>query len=144
MTPSVSRSSALALALRWLKFNAVGAVGIGVQLAALWLFKSALGLHYLVATALAVELAVLHNFVWHELWTWRPAARTPRTTAARLARFNLTTGLISIASNLLLMRLLVGTLGLPYLHANLAAIALTNIANFAAAEWLVFGRKIEE
>ena len=26
---------------------------------------------YLTATALAVELAVLNNFVWHQLWTWR-------------------------------------------------------------------------
>ncbi len=29
-----------------------------------------LGPHYLVATALAVEMAVLHNFFWHRRWTW--------------------------------------------------------------------------
>src|SRR5436190_21825889 len=30
----------------------------------------AAGLPYLLATALAVEGAILHNFVWHERWTW--------------------------------------------------------------------------
>ena len=50
---------------RWLKFNAVGAIGIVVQLAALAVLKGLLRLPYLTATALAVETAVLHNFVWH-------------------------------------------------------------------------------
>ncbi len=136
---NASRSSVAALAKRWLRFNAVGALGIVVQLAALALFKSALGWHYLVATALAVEVAVIHNFFWHEFWTWKPATRTFRQAAGRLLRFNLTTGLLSIVSNLFLMRLLVGTMGLPYLPANVIAIAVTNIANFAMAEYLVFG-----
>jgi len=41
--------------IRWLKFNAVGAMGIAVQLAALALFKSGLHMDYLLATAAAVE-----------------------------------------------------------------------------------------
>ena len=56
--------------VRWLKFNAVGAIGIAVQLAVLTLLKSGLGLNYLLATALAVEVTVLHNFFWHERFTW--------------------------------------------------------------------------
>jgi putative flippase GtrA len=56
--------------LRWLKFNAVGAIGIGVQLAVLVGLKSGLHLSYLLATALAVEAAVVHNFLWHERYTW--------------------------------------------------------------------------
>ena len=43
--------------LRWLKFNFVGGLGIGVQLAALWLFVSVLRINYLIATAAAVEIA---------------------------------------------------------------------------------------
>jgi putative flippase GtrA len=54
---------------RWFKFNSVGAIGVGVQLAVLTLLAGQLGVNYLVATALAVETAVLHNFVWHEKWT---------------------------------------------------------------------------
>ena len=47
------------LALRWLKFNLVGGLGIVVQLVALALLRR--WMHYLAATALAVELALLHT-----------------------------------------------------------------------------------
>jgi putative flippase GtrA len=56
--------------MRWCKFNFVGGMGIVVQFAALFLLKSVLHLDYLAATALAVEAAVVHNFVWHEQFTW--------------------------------------------------------------------------
>ena len=47
--------------LRWLKFNFVGLLGIGVQLLALALLTSWLHVNYLLATALAVEAAVVHK-----------------------------------------------------------------------------------
>ena len=47
---------------RWLKFNAVRALGICIQLAVLAFLRSGLGMNYLLATALAVEATVLHNF----------------------------------------------------------------------------------
>jgi putative flippase GtrA len=126
------------LLLRWLRFNAVGGIGIGVQLLALAALKSLLGLHYLTATALAVEAAIIHNFLWHERWTWRDRPVGAWESARRLLRFNLTTGGLSLLSNLVLMRVLVGNFGLHYLVANLLAIAATSIANFAVSEWFVF------
>ena len=60
--------------LRWIKFNAVGAIGIGVQLAALAIFRSWMKLDYLLATGLAVEIAVIHNFLWHARFTWAASA----------------------------------------------------------------------
>ena len=47
------------LATRWLKFNLVGAIGIVVQMGAFALLFSGLHVDYMVATALAVETAVL-------------------------------------------------------------------------------------
>jgi len=91
-------------ARRWLTFNAVGAIGVAVQLAALGIFRGLLRLDYLIATALAVEAAVLHNFVWHERWTWRDRTGSSGGAAARLLRFNLSAGLVSILTNLGLMR----------------------------------------
>ena len=127
--------------IRWLKFNAVGAMGVVVQLVALAVLKSGLHINYLLATAAAVELALLHNFVWHERWTWRDrgaAGRGCRT--GRLVRFHLGNGLLSIAVNLLLMRILVGRLHWPYLVANVAAIAAGSIINFFLGDRLVFRR----
>ncbi len=44
--------------IRWLKFNAVGALGICIQIAVLALLRSGLGMNYLLATALATALPV--------------------------------------------------------------------------------------
>jgi len=124
---------------RWLKFNLVGAIGIFVQLAALGILNGILKLNYLPATALAVEAAVLHNFLWHERFTWADRASVTRRQAfGRLVRFNLTTGAVSIFGNLLLMRLLVGQAHLPALAANLVSIAVCSLANFLASEYIVF------
>jgi putative flippase GtrA len=125
--------------LRWMKFNAVGGIGIGVQLAALAVFRSWLKLDYLLATALAVEIAVIHNFVWHGRFTWadRPAARFAQSLI-RLAKFNATNGAISIVGNLVMMRLLVGKLRFNYILANCAAIMVCSLVNFLLSDRLVF------
>ena len=57
--------------VRWWKFNLVGAMGMVVQLCALAAINRFVPGHYLCASAAAVELAVLHNFVWHLHFTWR-------------------------------------------------------------------------
>lgn len=122
--------------IRWWKFNAVGAMGIVVQLLALTLLKSGLHMNYLVATALAVEAAVIHNFFWHERYTWADRESTSRVI--RVAKFNLSNGLISILGNVALMRVLVGTIGLNSFVANALSIAGCSLLNFMVSNRLVF------
>jgi len=127
------------LARHWLRFNAVGALGVIVQLLVLTGLIDGLGLNYLWATLIAVEAAILHNFTWHECWTWSDRTRhRPGDLMVRLLRFNVVTGLTSILGNLILMRLFVGSFRLHYLAANLLSIALCYMLNFAASEWFVF------
>jgi putative flippase GtrA len=122
-----------------LRFYVVGAGGIGVQLAALAILKSGFGMSYLPATALAVELAILHNFFWHERWTWADRTRVLAAgRSGRLLRFHLTAGALSILGNLALMQALAGWLRIPYLAANMIAIALCSLLNYLAADRLVF------
>src|SRR5207249_10536797 len=122
--------------LRWLRFNFVGLIGIGVQLLALALLKSGLHLNYLLATALAVETAVVHNFLWHERFTWRD--RVAKARLAQFIKFNLTNGAISIFGNVLLMSVFAGSLRVPYLAANLLTIAWFSVFNFLVGDCFVF------
>lgn len=124
------------LARRWVKFNVVGGIGIAVQLVVLAALKSGLRLDYLLATWLAVEAAVIHNFIWHERFTW--ADRASGGGMLRLAKFNLTTGAFSILGNLAAMKLLVGIVGLPYLAANGITIAACSVVNFLVSDRIVF------
>jgi putative flippase GtrA len=128
------------LAARWLKFNLVGGIGVGVQLGCLkLLLLSALNVYG--ATALAVEFAVLHNFVWHERFTWRDRPGGNRERMLRLLRFHLGNGAVSILGNLGLMWLLVGRLHMRHVVvANGIAIAICSALNFVLGEWFVFRR----
>jgi putative flippase GtrA len=122
--------------IRWLKFNAVGAIGICVQLSVLALLTSLFDVNYLLATALAVEAAVLHNFFWHVRFTW--SDRTTSALFSRLWKFNLGTGGLSILGNVLAMKVLVGVVGLRYMLANLLSIAGCSIVNFLIADRTIF------
>lgn len=125
--------------VRWCKFNLVGGIGIGVQFVALFILKSALHFDYLLATGIAVEAAVVHNFVWHEQFTWADRVYSSRRSSLkRFARFNLTAGLVSILGNLALMKVMVGFGNMNYLVANAVAIALCSIANFVVSDTWVF------
>jgi dolichol-phosphate mannosyltransferase len=128
---------------RWIRFNGIGALGAGVQLAVLGALTRLTTIHYLWATVVAVEATVLHNFCWHARWTWRDRPSPTRLDLYhRLGRFQLTNGLISIAGNLLLMRVFAGTLGMDTVAANIVSVLICSLANFAASEWLVFRRAV--
>lgn len=125
--------------VRWCKFNLVGGMGIVIQFAALFFLNGVLHFHYLFATAIAVEAAVVHNFVWHEQFTWSDRAqRSWRRSLVRLLRFNFSNGGVSLVGNLALMKLMVGQGHMNYLHANAIAITLCSVANFLVSETWVF------
>lgn len=146
---------------RFLRFNAVGALGIVVQVAAVGLLVSVLHVHYLAATALAIELAILHNFAWHERWTWgdrakaradrpeayptsrvkvRQSAYSRRSVFFRCLAFHAGNGCVSLLGSLVLMPLLVGTWRLHYLLSNLVAIGATGVLNFVVSDRVVFAQ----
>jgi putative flippase GtrA len=143
-TADASKIGAPSTFVRWCKFNLVGGMGIGVQFTALFLLKSVLHFDYLIATAIAVEAAVVHNFVWHEQFTWADRTKTDRVppswrrSCRRLLCFNLTNGAVSILGNLALMKVMVGLGHMNYLLGNGIAITMCSAANFLVSEEWVF------
>lgn len=124
---------------RFLRFNLVGLLGIVVQLTTLALLNRALPRHYLLTSTVAVELTLLHNFLWHLHFTW-PQTPSPFTA---LLRFHLSSGLISLFGNLALMRLFVHSFHAPVLIANALAIGCCGIANFLLAHFWAFAKTHE-
>jgi putative flippase GtrA len=129
---------------RWLAFNSVGFLGVGVQLAILTALASGLGWNYLLSTVLAVEAAILHNFVWHERWTWIDQTfGNGAGRFGRLGRFHVANGAISLVGNLLLMWLFVGMFRISNVVANLCAITICSLVNFFASDRWVFRERGE-
>ena len=128
---------------RWGVFNLVGLLGFAVQLSTLFLLKRFAGLAHMVATAIAVEIAVLHNFIWHEHVTWSDVVRPLRHgVLQRLIRFHIANGIISILGNLAITWALVECLHVPYLVANAVSVLICSLLNFVAADRFVFRRML--
>lgn len=124
---------------RVVTFNAVGVMGVFVQQALLFSFTEWIGWHYLVATACAVQATILHNFVWHERWTWSDrVAEEGHLRWRRLVRFNLVNGLLAITGQVVLTGLYVAAFDLHYSLANLSAVGTCAVASFLANDRLVF------
>ena len=124
---------------RWAVFNLVGLAGMALQLGLVAFLVRVPGCHYLLATVLGVEAAVLHNFAWHHHYTWSdrpPSSR--RDLGLRLARFHLLNGAVSLAGNLGLTWLFTGVLHVDPVLSNLIAIVLCASVNFAASNVAVF------
>ena len=131
------------------RFIAVGALGFAVQITAFAILTTVGQWPWLPATIVAVELAVVHNFLWHDRWTWRDrsGARHPPSVAGhrcvesrttRFVRFNMTTGLTSIAGNAVLMAVSVGVMRLPGAAANVLAVGTLSVVNFVVSDRWVF------
>jgi len=126
--------------MRFSRFNLVGLLGAILQLVLINLLTKRLRLPIFAATLIAVEIAVLHNFLWHQRFTW-PDRKTAGfwQSGKRLMRFHAANGLISLCGNSVAMHWLVERLQFPVLPSTLAAIAVCAVMNFLLADRWVYG-----
>ncbi len=125
---------------RFLRYYLVGAMGLGVKFSVLTALVELAGVGYLASTAVAVEAAVMHSFIWHLRWTWRDRSIgfSRRESLMCLLRFHLGTGAVAMLANLLVTRFLVQEFGIHYAAANLTATVFAGLANFMISNFFVF------
>ncbi len=113
------------------RFGLVGASGVVVNTALLYLLIEVGGLNHLVAALLATEAAILSNFALNDRWTFRdskPAASVVR----RAFRYNLI-ALGGLAISVAVLAVLTYFADFHYLFANLFAIGAATLWNYAAS-----------
>ncbi len=128
------------MSARTLVFLGVGAIGFAVQIAVLTMLTAWLHVPVPVATAIAVETAILVNFWWHERWTWRERA-VHGARAHRLLRFHLANGLTSLVGNVAITTACVRLLAINPAVANAMAVAVLAAINYVAADRWVFAAR---
>src|SRR5437870_13296198 len=79
---------------RYARFWRVGATGVAVEMGILYLLAdpSTRGWNLTLSKVIAAEVAILNNFIWNDVWTFRGLARSGNIRVARLVRlgkFNL-------------------------------------------------------
>jgi putative flippase GtrA len=125
--------------MRLVRFFTVGWMGFLVQMTAFVVLTHVVHASWLWATAAAAELSIVHNFFWHERWTWKDRREfSGLSTAAKFARFNLATGVVSVGANLGLVSLFVITLDVPPVVANVLAVATLSVINFVVTDRWVY------
>lgn len=125
---------------RFGRFGMVGILGAVLQVILVGRLIEWFHLPVFAATPIAVETVLLHNFLWHERFTWRDRKFAGlRQRAIRLARFHFGNGLVSIAGNTVMTYFLVQQLKAPALPSAVAAIAVCAPVNFWVADRWVYG-----
>lgn len=105
---------------RLAKYGVVGLSGIGVITGLFWVLHTRLDLHYLLAGAVASEVAICTNYLLNNNWTFRDR-RTRFMTWAGLARYH-AVSVTGTAINLALLAALAGALAVEPQVANFAGV----------------------
>ena len=109
------------------RFAAVGVSGYLVNLAVYWLALNE-KLEYRAAATVAFAVALVNNFAWNKLWTFRSADGRLHHQALRFVIVSVGAFLISLA----ILSVLVRDAGVAKLLAQAAAIVLVTPVSFLA------------
>lgn len=115
------------------KFAVVGFAGILINMGVLYLLSRRLGLPLVLSSGVAVELAVISNFLLNSSWTFACQPSLPR-----FAKFNVAS-LAGLAVNVTAVWLLT-RLGLYLLAADLIGAAVGFVVNYLFSVLWVWGR----
>jgi dolichol-phosphate mannosyltransferase len=119
-------------AMRFAVFCLVGSSGVLVNEAVLW-FVASHGYHYVQASVLAVELAIINNFLWNDLWTFRDSVGSRPDLANRLKRFFKFNAICAMgaAMNVWAVWSVTELLNIHYLISNLIGMGVGTCWNYA-------------
>ncbi|MEB3338142.1 MAG: glycosyltransferase [Leptolyngbyaceae bacterium] len=117
---------------RFLRFVFVGVTGLVVDMGTLYLLHGLLGVGLTRSAIVAAQLAIVNNFFWNDLWTFKDLAQQQRKLQQRLKRFlkfNLIC-LMGLILKVLLLNAMFNILHINEYVANFLAIAMVTVWNF--------------
>ncbi|MDO8873222.1 MAG: glycosyltransferase family 2 protein [Methanoregula sp.] len=126
---------------RVFKFGLVGISGIVVNMGLLWYLTEFVGLYYLVSSLFAIELSILNNFIWNDLWTFKAGASHKLSSRLhRLISFHVVSA-GGLVINMGILYLLTSVGGVYYLISNIIGILVGFGWNFMVNRRVTWTRK---
>jgi len=127
---------------RIFKFGIVGISGIVVNQGLLIFLKESAGLSLWIAGAIAIEVAILNNFLWNDIWTFRSSGGERKLSSRwhRLLAFELVSSGGALI-NYAVLNGMVLLLATDYKVANIIGILLGFIWNFMMNRRVTWGRR---
>jgi len=121
----------------FVKYCIVGGSGTALDVAALYIFIEYAGIPLLPAASLSFTLAVINNFVWNKLWTFRNKSSNYRKLFIKF--FLVSLGGLALTN--VSMYLQVVVFGLWYIYAKLITSLIVLVWNFLANKYWTFQLK---
>ena len=129
--------------MRFIKFGIVGGSGTVVNLGVQYLLTLA-GLHYIFAGVIATEISIINNFLLNNFWTWKDnPAKTKRSFAARLLKYNSSMIITGIAQNMMMI-FLTELFEINDLISKFIAIVIITFVNYAIHYFWTFKGETDE
>lgn len=117
---------------RFFRFGVVGFSGVFVDMGIFYLLRTMLGVGLTRSTIFSSEIAILNNFLWNDVWTFRDLSKGQKGNRQRLRRF-LKFNLICLSGliiNTLIVNILFNAFHVNEYLAKLIAIATVTFWNF--------------
>ncbi|MCX6690447.1 MAG: glycosyltransferase family 2 protein [Methanoregula sp.] len=126
---------------RVFKFGLVGLSGIVVNMVVLWYLTEFVGFYYLVSSLFAIELSILNNFFWNDLWTFKAGGSHKLSSRwHRLISFHAVSA-GGLVINMGILYLLTSVGGVYYLISNIIGILVGFGWNFMVNRRVTWTRR---
>jgi putative flippase GtrA len=112
--------------IQFIKFCLVGSTGALIHLGLLYSLTELFHMWYVLSAAIGFTVAVLNNFVWNRLWTFK---NTSPCIPRQLLLFFII-NVISLCINLSVLYILTEYAGMWYMEAQIVAILVAVTNNF--------------
>ena len=116
---------------------AVAWLGMAVNTGCLYVFKGLLHVRLIPASVMAIEIAIIHNFIWYRSWTWRDRPNKP-PFFQQLIKYNIATGAVDFLGNVSVLWILATFLNIHYLLANILGMIAPPFIKFWLNEKVIF------
>lgn len=128
---------------RIVKFGLVGTWGFVVNMFFLWFFTETVGLFYLFSSLIAIEISLINNYVFNDLWTWRDRGKEGKKEyLKRMLQYH-TTASAAMLTNIAILWVLTELADVYYLASNVFGILCGAVLNFFLNDRWTFKHKKE-
>lgn len=121
----------------------MGTWGFVVNMSILWLLTEVGGLYYLLSSIVAVEIALINNYVLNDLWTWHDRGKPgKREYLKRMLKYHITAS-AAMLTNISILWFFTELVGIYYLVSNIFGIFCGAALNFFVNDRWTFRHRKE-
>ena len=126
---------------RFVKFGLVGTWGFVVNMFFLWFLTEKVGVYYLFSSIVAIEIALINNYVLNDLWTWYDRGKEGKKEYfKRMLQYHITAS-AAMLTNISILWILTEVFHVYYLASNVFGILCGMLLNFFINDRWTFKHK---